>query len=186
MISNPSLTLPLFSYVAPPFGELPTPITRSLMVNSYGKSAVSPMFSHLLVLKRAIPSLYTSRWLGKPWLLSLSAEALHDRIQDCKCRASDEGKHGGKTIANKIMVDTAVKECSLVEHVLVLQRTGNKVPWTEGRDKWWHEETRKVPNYCHPEIMSSEDPLFILYVRRSCLVWWMDLVLWIGMYFWHF
>ena len=45
------------------------------------------------------------------------------------------------------------------------RRTGNEVPWTEGRDKWWHEETAKVPNYCPPEIMASEDPLFILYVR---------------------
>ena len=96
-----------------------------------------------------------------------SAEALRDRILDCKGRVvitSDEGRRGGKTIANKVIVDAAVKECPLVEHVLVLQRTGNKVPWTEGRDKWWHEETIKVPNYCPPEVMSSEDPLFILYV----------------------
>lgn len=102
-----------------------------------------------------------------------SSEALRDRILDCKCRVvitSDEGRRGGKTIANKVIVDAAVKECPLVEHVLVLQRTGNKVPWTEGRDKWWHEETLKVPNYCPPEIMSSEDPLFILYVCRCCLV----------------
>ena len=101
-----------------------------------------------------------------------SAEALRDRIQDCKCRiviTSDEGRRGGKTIANKVIVDAAVKECPLVEHVLVLQRTGNKVPWTEGRDKWWHEEILKVPNYCPPEIMSAEDPLFILYVCRYCL-----------------
>lgn len=103
-----------------------------------------------------------------------SAEALRDRIQDCKCRVvitSDEGRRGGKTIANKVIVDAAVKECPLVEHVLVLQRTGNKVPWTEGRDKWWHEETLKVPDYCPPEIMSSEDPLFILYVSRYCSVY---------------
>ena len=96
-----------------------------------------------------------------------SAEALRDRILDCKSRiviTSDEGKRGGKTIANKAIVDSAVKECPLVEHVLVLQRTGNKVAWTEGRDHWWHEETLKVPNYCPPEIMAAEDPLFILYV----------------------
>ena len=98
-----------------------------------------------------------------------SAESLRDRIQDCKCRVvitSDEGRRGGKTIANKAIVDAALKECPLVEHVLVLQRTGSKVPWTEGRDKWWHEEILKVPNYCPPEIMSAEDPLFILYVCR--------------------
>jgi len=35
---------------------------------------------------------------------------------------------------------------------------------TEGRDKWWDEEIAKVPVYCPVEAMSSEDPLFILYV----------------------
>ncbi|KAH9974158.1 acetate--CoA ligase [Lactifluus volemus] len=82
-----------------------------------------------------------------------SAEALRDRINDCKSRVvltADEGRRGGKTIATKSIVDAALKGCPHVEHVLVLKRTGNQVPWTEGRDKWWHDET-------------ARDPLFILY-----------------------
>jgi len=97
-----------------------------------------------------------------------SAESLRDRMQDCRCRVlitSDEGRRGGKSIATKAIADAALKECPLVEHVLVLRRTGNPVPFTAGRDKWWHEEILKVPMYCPPEIMSAEDPLFILYVR---------------------
>ncbi|KAF9531243.1 hypothetical protein CPB83DRAFT_849625 [Crepidotus variabilis] len=99
-----------------------------------------------------------------------SAESLRDRAQDCKCRVlitSDEGRRGGKSIATKAIADAALKECPLVEHVLVLKRTGNPIPWKEGRDKWWHEEVLKVPNFCPPEIMSSEDPLFILYTSGS-------------------
>ncbi|KAF8586892.1 acetate--CoA ligase [Ramaria rubella] len=99
-----------------------------------------------------------------------SAESLRDRVQDCKSRVvitTDEGRRGGKTIATKAIVDAALQECPLVEHVLVLERTGKKVPWTEGRDKWWHEQTAKVPRYCPPEIMASEDPLFILYTSGS-------------------
>lgn len=99
-----------------------------------------------------------------------SAESLRDRVQDCKSRVlitSDEGKRGGKTIATKAIVDAAIKQCPLVEHVLVLKRTGNQVPWTQDRDKWWHEEIAKVPTYCPPEIMASEDPLFILYVSHT-------------------
>jgi acetyl-CoA synthetase len=101
-----------------------------------------------------------------------SAESLRDRVQDCKSRVvivSDERKRGGKTIPTKATVDVALKECPLVEHVLVFKRTGNSVPWTDGRDKWWHEETAKVPNYCPPEVMASEDPLFILYVSPPIL-----------------
>ena len=101
-----------------------------------------------------------------------SSESLRDRIKDCKSRVlitSDEGRRGGKTIATKAIVDAALKDCPEVEHVLVLKRTGNPVSWTEGRDKWWHEEALKVPSYCPPEIMAAEDPLFILYVSSQNL-----------------
>lgn len=99
-----------------------------------------------------------------------SAESLRDRVVDAKSRVvitTDEGKRGGKTIATKSIVDAALTECPDVEHVLVLQRTGGKVKWTEGRDHWWHEEKDKVQPYCPVEIVSSEDPLFILYTSGS-------------------
>jgi acetyl-CoA synthetase len=99
-----------------------------------------------------------------------SAEALRDRINDCQSRivlTTDEGRRGGKAIATKAIVDSALNGCPHVEHVLVLKRTGTQVPWTQGRDKWWHEETGRVPNFCPAEPMLAEDPLFILYVRYS-------------------
>jgi acetyl-CoA synthetase len=99
-----------------------------------------------------------------------SAESLRERVLDCGSRVvitSDEGRRGGKTIATKAIVDAAIASIPTVDHVLVLKRTGKVIPWVEGRDKWWHEEANKVPAYCSPEIMSSEDPLFILYVSRS-------------------
>lgn len=100
-----------------------------------------------------------------------SAESLRDRVNDAQSRVvitTDEGKRGGKTIATKSIVDAALNECPHVEHVLVLKRTGNeKVKMQEGRDKWWHEENDKVRPYCPPEIMSAEDPLFILYTSGS-------------------
>ncbi|KAJ7356480.1 hypothetical protein DFH08DRAFT_849166 [Mycena albidolilacea] len=99
-----------------------------------------------------------------------SAESLRDRVNDCASRVlitSDEGRRGGKAIATKAIVDAALKECPGVEHCLVLERTGGKVAWTEGRDRWWHEEVAKVPSYCPPEIMAAEDPLFILYTSGS-------------------
>ncbi|KAF7314839.1 Acetyl-coenzyme A synthetase [Mycena kentingensis (nom. inval.)] len=100
-----------------------------------------------------------------------SAEALRDRINDCQSRVlitCDEGRRGGKAIATKAIADAAIEGCpGVVEHVLVLKRTGGKINWTEGRDRWWDEEMAKVPNYCPPKVMSSEDPLFILYTSGS-------------------
>lgn len=99
-----------------------------------------------------------------------SAEALRDRIQDAMSTAvitADEGCRGGKTIALKRVVDEAVRECSGVSTVLVYKRTGNDIPWTSGRDLWWHEELRKYPSYTPPEPMDSEDFLFLLYTSGS-------------------
>ncbi|KMK54829.1 acetyl-coenzyme A synthetase FacA [Aspergillus fumigatus Z5] len=45
--------------------------------------------------------------------------------------------------------------------------TTDEVPWTNGRDIWWHEEVEKYPCYLAPESMSSEDPLFLLYTSGS-------------------
>lgn len=99
-----------------------------------------------------------------------SADSLRDRAVDCDARVvitTDEGRRGGRTIATKSIVDAALKECPKVEHCLVVKRTGNDVGWTEGRDKWWHEENAKERPYCPPVSVNSEDPLFILYTSGS-------------------
>jgi len=31
------------------------------------------------------------------------------------------------------------------------------------RDRWYHEAAAVVDDHCEPELMDSEDPLFILY-----------------------
>ncbi|KAI8089392.1 acetyl-coenzyme A synthetase [Halteromyces radiatus] len=99
-----------------------------------------------------------------------SSDSLRDRIQDCGARVvltADEGRRGGKNIATKRIVDEALKQAPTVEHVLVLRRTGSEVPWTEGRDLWWHDEIEKARPYCAPTNVNAEDPLFLLYTSGS-------------------
>lgn len=99
-----------------------------------------------------------------------SAESLRDRIVDAKSRVVltvDQGKRGGKVIEIKKIVDEALDEHSGASSVLVLRRTGSDVPWSQGRDRWWHEEVAKWPRYIAPEPMASEDPLFLLYTSGS-------------------
>ncbi|KAI4155870.1 MAG: hypothetical protein LQ340_000700 [Diploschistes diacapsis] len=99
-----------------------------------------------------------------------SADSLRDRVIDAQSKVvitSDEGKRGGKLIGTKKIVDDALKQCPGVTHCLVFKRTGADVPWSKGRDWWWHEEVEKWPNYYPPESMSSEDPLFLLYTSGS-------------------
>ncbi|EFR03855.1 50S ribosomal protein L35Ae [Nannizzia gypsea CBS 118893] len=99
-----------------------------------------------------------------------SSDSLRDRINDANSKfviTSDEGKRGGKVIGTKKIVDEALKQCPGVTSCLVFKRTGTEVPWTQGRDFWWHEEVEKYPSYIAPESMDSEDPLFLLYTSGS-------------------
>jgi len=99
-----------------------------------------------------------------------SSDSLRDRVIDAQSKVvitSDEGKRGGKLIGTKKIVDDALKQCPDVSHVLVYKRTGADIPWTDGRDWWWHEEVEKWPSYIAPEIVNSEDPLFLLYTSGS-------------------
>lgn len=99
-----------------------------------------------------------------------SSDSLRDRIIDAKSKVvitTDEGKRGGKVIGTKKIVDEALKQCPDVTHCLVYKRTGAEVPFTEGRDLWWHDEFEKWPSYIAPEPIDSEDPLFLLYTSGS-------------------
>ena len=99
-----------------------------------------------------------------------SSDSLRDRVIDAGSKVvitSDEGKRGGKLIGTKKIVDDALKQCPDVTHCLVYKRTGADIPWTSGRDLWWHEEVDKWPAYFPPERVNSEDPMFLLYTSGS-------------------
>ncbi|MBM4269375.1 MAG: acetate--CoA ligase [Deltaproteobacteria bacterium] len=99
-----------------------------------------------------------------------SAEAVRDRMNDAQAKlviTADGGYRRGGTVALKDAVDQAMTECPSVEHVLVVKRTGQDVRWTEGRDRWWHDEVAKVDSKCEAEPVDSEHPLFILYTSGT-------------------
>ncbi|NKF33476.1 AMP-binding protein, partial [Pseudomonas sp. BGM005] len=54
-----------------------------------------------------------------------------------------------------------------LEHVLVLRRTGQDVPWTEGRDVWWHDVVDTASSEHVAEAFDSEHPLFIIYTSGT-------------------
>ncbi|SZF02280.1 unnamed protein product [Blumeria hordei] len=98
------------------------------------------------------------------------SDSIRDRVVDSESKVLitvDEGKRGGKSIKMKEIVDEALKQCPNVSHCLVFQHTRSRISWTEGRDFWWHEEVARWPSYIAPEVMNSEDPLFLLYTSGS-------------------
>ncbi|MFX4227078.1 MAG: acetate--CoA ligase [Porticoccaceae bacterium] len=99
-----------------------------------------------------------------------SPSSLADRILDSDCQVvitADEGVRGGKVIPLKKNTDTALAECPNVRACLVVKRTGGEINWVEDRDLWYHDQMELVDDQCEPEVMDSEDPLFILYTSGS-------------------
>ena len=99
-----------------------------------------------------------------------SAESIAGRIQDCDSEfvvTADEGVRGGKIIPLKETTDKALKTCPNVKKCLIVKRTGNKINLIKERDVYLEELIKDVDDYCEPEVMNAEDPLFILYTSGS-------------------
>ena len=99
-----------------------------------------------------------------------SPQSLKDRILDSDCQTvitADEGTRGGKAIPLKANTDAALASCPNVHTVVTVRRTGGDISWQEGRDIWYSDLTSNQPKSCEPEIVESEDPLFILYTSGS-------------------
>ncbi len=67
----------------------------------------------------------------------------------------------------KANVDEALADADTVQKVVVVRRTGEDVPWTEGRDVWWHDLVDAQSDEHEPEAFDSEHPLFILYTSGT-------------------
>ena len=99
-----------------------------------------------------------------------SPDALRDRILDSDCRVvvtADEGPRGGRNVPLKKNTHEALEDCPNTHTCIVVRRTGNDVPWRDGRDVWYHEVMADASPDCPAEELDSEDPLFILYTSGS-------------------
>ncbi|ACF14608.1 AMP-dependent synthetase and ligase [Chloroherpeton thalassium ATCC 35110] len=100
----------------------------------------------------------------------MGVHALRSRIDDSQAKVvfcSDVTYRSGKTIQLKGIVDEAVETCEFVEKVVVLRRQEPKVELSSEREADFFEFIEGQPQYCEPEIMDSEDPLFILYTSGT-------------------
>ena len=100
-----------------------------------------------------------------------SATALADRIKDATCKmviCSDYNSRGAKSIPVKAVVDEALAQgCDSIESVIVHKNTGGEIAWNKDTDIWWHDLMKDRHAHCEPEVMDSEDMLFILYTSGS-------------------
>src|SRR5206468_3584642 len=92
--------------------------------------------------------------IGAPFTVvfgGFSAEALSGRINDSEAKVlitADGGYRKGNVVPLKKNADDAIAQTKTIEKVLVVKRTKTDVPWTEGRDVWWHDLVGKQKADC--------------------------------------
>lgn len=87
---------------------------------------------------------------------------------------TDGQNRRGKVVPVKVNADEACSGENNIEHVIVVDRTSASdpvahaaVPWTEGRDVWYHDLVDDQPDTHAYELHDAEDPLFIIYTSGT-------------------
>ena len=111
--------------------------------------------------------------IGAPHVVvfgGFSAESLAERMRDTGAKVlltQDEGWRKGAKVPLKRNADDAASQAPELERFVVLRRTGDDVPWQDGRDLWWHDLVDDQSDECEPERMNAEDPLFLLHTSGT-------------------
>ena len=141
-------------------------------LKSLGVGKGTPVGIYLGMVPEAAVAMLACARLGAPHTVvfgGFSADSLAGRLHDMECEVlitQDEAWRRGTTVPLKRVADEAVADSPTVKSVVVLRRTGNEVPMTEGRDHWWHELATDESE-CPAEPMDSEDLLFLLYTSGT-------------------
>ena len=140
-----------------------------------GVAAGDRVAIYMPMIPEAVVAMLACARIGAPHSVvfgAFSADALATRIEDADARVvitADGGYRRGAPSALKPAMDEALTRpgAADVRNVLVVRRTGQDVPWTEGRDVWWHEAVGRQSEEHTPEAFDAEHPLFILYTSGT-------------------
>ncbi|WP_221933623.1 acetate--CoA ligase [Aeromicrobium piscarium] len=129
---------------------------------------------YLPMIPEAVIAMLACARLGAPHTVvfgGFSSDALSSRITDCEAKVvitADGGYRRGKPSSLKPAVDEALgKVDGIVEHVLVVRRTGQETSMTEGRDVWWDEVVDSASPEHTPEAFDAEHPLYVMYTSGT-------------------
>ncbi len=133
---------------------------------------------YMPMIPETIVAMLACARLGAPHTVvfgGFSSDALSTRVADCEAKViitADGGYRRGEPSALKPAVDEAIGKLKdddndIVEHVLVVRRTGEDVEWDDDRDVWWHETVEKASTDHTPEDFDSEHPLYVMYTSGT-------------------
>ncbi len=105
-----------------------------------------------------------------PCFSGFGAQAVASRLQDSEAKVliTADGFHRrGNVVRMKETADEAVAMSPGVERVIVYRRLGRDVPWTAGRDRWWHEETARESDHRVVTAVEADHPCLIIYTSGT-------------------
>ncbi|WP_194835228.1 acetate--CoA ligase [Nocardia sp. XZ_19_369] len=157
------------------YGELRDEVCRAAnYLTELGLRAGDRVAIYMPMVPEAIVSMLACARLGLTHSVvfaGFSPTALRQRVDDAGARlviTTDGQWRRGTAAPLKAAVDEALSGApSTVEHVLVVRRTNIEVPWTEGRDLWWHDTVTDASPEHEAQAFDAEHPLFILYTSGT-------------------
>ncbi len=105
-----------------------------------------------------------------PLFSGYGAGAVASRLADAGARAlltADGCFRRGRLVSMKPVADEAVDQVPSVEHVVVVRRAGNDIPWSEGRDRWWHHLVAEQAITAATTPTSAEDVVMLIYTSGT-------------------
>lgn len=99
-----------------------------------------------------------------------SEKSLTDRLINFEPKVlvtADATERRGKVIRLKEKVDHVVPSIPSVKAVIVVDRLGSEVQMKEGRDYWWHEQTRAQSSVCEPERIEANESGIVFYTSGT-------------------
>jgi acetyl-CoA synthetase len=149
----------------------------ALMLKSLGVEKGDRVAVYLPMIPELAITLLACSRIGAPHSVvfgGFSPDSLSGRINDCGAKVlitADGGFRRGNVVPLKENADKALESASVVEHVVVVERVGREkhpVQMKAGRDIWWQDAVNAVTgNYCAPESLDAEHPLYILYTSGT-------------------
>jgi len=105
-----------------------------------------------------------------PSFSGYGAQAVAARLEDCEAKVlitADGFSRRGQIVKMKETADEAAALSPSVRHLLVLRRVGREVPWTAGRDVWWHEAVERESDRCPALPVEADTPCCITYTSGT-------------------
>lgn len=143
------------------------------MLRSLGLARGDVIAIYLPNLPEAMIAMLAAAKIGAiamPLFSGFGADAIRSRLELGGAKAivtADASARRGKLAEAKAVVDEAAADLPGLDRVIVLRHAGSRVPWTEGRDHWWHERIERQPDEAPTEEMGADEPYLLVFTSGT-------------------